>query len=379
MNATKHEIEKEYARAKEKGWTVFFQTAANTITRGFFDAADLMAIASRETNLDAKWLKKPGDNGHGFGLLQADIRSFPEWIATGKWTDAEEGILKGAQILMQKWHDFKDNAGKTLIVRDHSGKSYRFVSKDADGALAQKIVVSSYNCGRWSQYNFSKNRNIDASSTGADYASDVMERAAHFRRLLENDSIPAETSDVAKSALSLHSDALQQNSVGDAEPAETSESDADASSSAGSPSQTAENITNVSTGDAAPKIAAATETEAVDAEAHAHTGFLAKVGGIVAAIAAGQYTIPAFLQSDSFLAGLFKAFEATLHALFVLRYFVFGAVALWFVFRKIESLIMRVAAMKANTDPTKSNVNIVNTPPSGFFTRIHDWAFGVKE
>jgi hypothetical protein len=39
----------------------------------------LMAIASRETNMR----NIIGDGGHGYGIMQIDDRSFPEWCNSG--------------------------------------------------------------------------------------------------------------------------------------------------------------------------------------------------------------------------------------------------------------------------------------------------------
>src|SRR3954470_19355806 len=111
MNITRAQLKAQFARAERLGWLPHFHEAAETITKGYFDVADLLAIASRETNLDPKWLKKPGDGGHGFGLMQIDIRSFPEFTASPDWKDARKGILYGAKVLMQKWHDYEQNIG----------------------------------------------------------------------------------------------------------------------------------------------------------------------------------------------------------------------------------------------------------------------------
>jgi len=54
------QIRLQFKRAEKLGWLPYFEEAVGAYTHGIFDAADLMAIASRETNLDPKWLKKPG-------------------------------------------------------------------------------------------------------------------------------------------------------------------------------------------------------------------------------------------------------------------------------------------------------------------------------
>lgn len=180
MNLTRQQLKAQFDRAVKLGWLPYFEEAAK-ITKGYFDVADLMAIGSRETNLDPKWLKRKGDNGHGAGLMQIDDRSFPEFTNSTKWQDARLGILYGAKVLMEKWRDYADNIGKRLRVK---GKTY--TAKPASGQVAQHIVISSYNCGRWSQYAYANGQRIDRYTTGHDYGADVMERAAVIRGWLTN-------------------------------------------------------------------------------------------------------------------------------------------------------------------------------------------------
>lgn len=183
MNLTKAQLKAQYNRAVRLGWLPYFQEAAE-ITEGFYDVADLLAIGSRETNLDPKWLKKSGDHGNGFGLMQADKRSFPEFTKGDGWKDARTGIIFGAKVLMQKQVDYENNVGKHVSVKSSKGGTYRFTGKLASGTTMQHIVISGYNCGRWSQYAYAKGQPIDKYSTGGDYGKDVMERAAEFRKLL---------------------------------------------------------------------------------------------------------------------------------------------------------------------------------------------------
>lgn len=184
MGATRSQLIAQYNRAKKLLWIEHFREAANTITAGYFDTADLMAIGSRETNLDPKWLTKKGDNGHGAGLMQIDDRSFPEFTSSTKWKDARLGILKGAEVLMQKWNDLQKNAGKTLKV-----KTYSFKGPYVSGVTAQQIAIAAYNSGRWAAYHYTKGRHPDYGTTGKDYSADVMARARVFRELLGKDGM----------------------------------------------------------------------------------------------------------------------------------------------------------------------------------------------
>ena len=190
MNATRAQLKSQYKRAKNLLWVEHFREAANTITAGYFDTADLMGIASRETNLDPKWLTKAGDRGHGFGLMQIDKRSFPEFTKSNRWQDARQGILYGARVLMQKWADVEGNAGKRLTVTNSkTGKRYAFTSPRVSGAIAQTVTIAAYNGGRWAMYGYANGGDPDKYTTGKDYSSDVMARARVFRELLAADGM----------------------------------------------------------------------------------------------------------------------------------------------------------------------------------------------
>ena len=182
----KSELGKQFDRAVRLGWLPFFIEAAGFYAAGCFDAADLIGIASRETNLDPKWLKNAGDGGHGFGLMQADCRSFPEWIKSGKWRDAREGILMGAKVLMLKWDDVTHCIGKrTTVKSSKTGTFFTFIGKNVSGAEKQTVTIAAYNSGRWAHYAVSKNQSADKYTTQGDYSLDAQARAVFFRPLLK--------------------------------------------------------------------------------------------------------------------------------------------------------------------------------------------------
>jgi hypothetical protein len=183
MNISKSEIKNQFDRALKFGWLPHFSAAVLSHTPGFFDEADLLAVASRETNLDPKWLTKAGDKGNGFGLMQADRRSFPEFTRGDGWKDAKTGILFGARVLMMKWKDTERCMGERVTVRSSKGGFYDFIGKKLAPAELQTVSISAYNCGRWAHYCISTGRKVDQFSTGGDYSSDVQARAAEFRRL----------------------------------------------------------------------------------------------------------------------------------------------------------------------------------------------------
>lgn len=200
MTLTKAQVKTQYERAKRQGWLPFFIASAEKHTRNYFDAADLMGIGSRETELDPRWLTKPGDGGNGFGLMQADKRSFAEWIKTGEWKQADKSIEMGAIVLMKKWDDVQYCVGlRCTVTSSKNGKRYTFTGKDVKGVVAQRVTIASYNAGRWAHYAVSNGQDVDAYTTGKDYSKDVMRRAAKFRELLKADGyLTAETNSAAK-------------------------------------------------------------------------------------------------------------------------------------------------------------------------------------
>jgi hypothetical protein len=178
----------EFDRARSNGWLKHFRNAGDAYG---FDAWILMAIASRETNMGGRpqagsfeWLLKPGDGGHGFGLMQIDARSFPEWTKLGKWKDAREGIVKGAEVLATKRRDLVLREGQRVSVRQRSnGESFAFVMPVLTGSLLLQTTIAAYNAGDWAPYHVSKGRTPERGTTRGDYVTDVLKRASTFKQM----------------------------------------------------------------------------------------------------------------------------------------------------------------------------------------------------
>jgi hypothetical protein len=77
-NWTENDLKRQFERAKKNGWIKTFKSAAATYQ---LPPEVLMAITSRETNMR----NIIEDGGHGYGLMQIDDRSFPEWCNSGLW------------------------------------------------------------------------------------------------------------------------------------------------------------------------------------------------------------------------------------------------------------------------------------------------------
>lgn len=178
MRISKAELGKQFEKARHRGWLSFFYDAAHASGE---DVAVVMAIASRETNIE----QIIGDAGHGFGVMQLDIRSFPDFIRSGKWKDAHAVIMKGAEVLAGKRQQLTANAKKQMSIIDSKGRHYTFRMPVITGDVLTKTAIAMYNVGLFAPYHLSKGRDPDYSTTDGDYATDVLTRAVEFRRLLE--------------------------------------------------------------------------------------------------------------------------------------------------------------------------------------------------
>ena len=170
--------------AKEEGWLPAFRDAA---TAHGFTPELLMGIGYVETGLNPKYLREPGDHGHGFGLMQMDNRSYGPWIATGAWKVPKACIEKAAQILADKVREIQAARGKVRAVYAHE-VAYKFTGAPIAGAALIRVAVADYNCGLWGYYHYSKGHDPDRGTTGGHYSQKVLAHAARFRPLLEQDA-----------------------------------------------------------------------------------------------------------------------------------------------------------------------------------------------
>lgn len=172
-NWNPNDIQNQFQRAVNNNWIAAFRKAAADY---HFPAEVLMGIASRETNMQSI----VGDGGHGYGMMQIDDRSFPDWCHSGAWRDVGACIQKGALVLDSKREQIRSGQGKTLSI---GGESFQGKSNLSDDDLL-RMAISAYNCGLWAYYNFSTDRDIDRFSTGHDYSADTLKRVALFRQKL---------------------------------------------------------------------------------------------------------------------------------------------------------------------------------------------------
>ncbi len=164
-NWTESDLIKQFNHARSNGWIPYFVHAAQSNN---FDTELLLAIASRETNMQN--IKGDFHDGayHGFGIMQVDVRTDPEFCAGWTPDQVEGSVKRGTQIL----------AGK----RD---------------ALAQKHITdlkpiaAAYNTGAANViHSIQTGADPDSTTTGHDYGSDVIARRTVFLRLTSSAIAP---------------------------------------------------------------------------------------------------------------------------------------------------------------------------------------------
>ena len=174
-NWTLHDLQNQFASAKNNGWLEFFQGAAGEYE---FPTEILLAVASRETNMR----NIIGDSGHGYGLMQIDDRSFPDWCHSGAWKDAQAAIKQGASVLDNKRETIRHGQGQHLSV---GGQGFTGKSDLTDHELLQ-TAIAAYNSGLWAYYCLTVDGDPDRRTTGHDYSIDTLARASAFQDLLKS-------------------------------------------------------------------------------------------------------------------------------------------------------------------------------------------------
>lgn len=166
-------VAQQFQYAQTEGWIPFFEAAAKDYD---WPVALLMAIASRETNMR----NIVGDGGHGYSLMQVDIRSFPDWCASGAWKNVDQSILKGTQVLEMKRTQIGSGVGKSLYIGGSSFTGKLFPDQDT----LNRVSTACYNAGLWGYYAYSNGQDPDRFTTGHNYSADVWHRKVFFEQLL---------------------------------------------------------------------------------------------------------------------------------------------------------------------------------------------------
>lgn len=164
-NWTEAELKAQYERVVNNGWVTFFEKSAAVHA---FAPEFLMAIASRETNMQNIKGDQQAGVFHGFGIMQIDVASYPEFCRT--WTPAQvqPSIEYATQVLAQK---------RDILAGHH--------------ILDLKSIAASYNTGQNNVCrSYAQHRDVDSTTTGRDYGRDVLNRMEVFARLHSRRTLP---------------------------------------------------------------------------------------------------------------------------------------------------------------------------------------------
>ena len=175
------EIQREFAYAKAQGWLPLFAQAGSLYN---FTPALLMGIASRETNMKNIQGDFQGGIYHGYGLMQIDIGSYPDFCRSGDWRDVAKGIHMGAMVLNSKQVQIHEGVGRRIEV-----KSTVFTGAKLSDADFNRTAVAAYNAGLWAYYGMSVRGNPDLYTTGHDYSADVINRTKQFADCLAAEKV----------------------------------------------------------------------------------------------------------------------------------------------------------------------------------------------
>jgi hypothetical protein len=157
-NWTEADLQRQFNNALNAGWLPHFEIAA--LVHGF-DPELLLAIASRET--DMRNIKGDFRDGiyHGYGLMQVDIGTYPDFCHAWTPDNVQGSIETGAEIL--------------------SGKRQALA---AQGVTDLRAVVAAYNTGHPNVLrSIQAGADPDRTTTGHDYGRDVLARMDVFVKL----------------------------------------------------------------------------------------------------------------------------------------------------------------------------------------------------
>jgi len=93
---------------------------------------------------------------HGFGYMQIDIGSYPDFVNSGDWKEPQKCFDKAVSVLNEK---------RAYITRKFPNLS---------GAALEDAITAAYNCGEGNvEKNLRKGKDVDSSTHGKDYSKDV--------------------------------------------------------------------------------------------------------------------------------------------------------------------------------------------------------------
>lgn len=127
--------------------------------------ADIM-----HTLMKGDYSQRPGEKEkqyHGFGYVQVDINSYPDFVKSGAWKDPLKCYLKAIDVLEEK---------RKYI----EGHMIRLGGDDL-----HRAITAAYNCGQGNVVKaLAAKKDVDAYTTGHDYSKDVWQRRAFYQQIV---------------------------------------------------------------------------------------------------------------------------------------------------------------------------------------------------
>lgn len=160
MTLSEMQAELNASRAAGIAQLIYAAAEARSISQAW-----ATAIGSRENDL----VNSIGDDGHAVGVMQIDIRSWPQAVAAkadGSWQTSPDVLIGlGCQILAENlaW----------------AQKTYPDYNEDQ----WYKIASAAYNAGQGGAARGVASGDVDSVTTGGNYGADVLTRKALLEQL----------------------------------------------------------------------------------------------------------------------------------------------------------------------------------------------------
>ena len=137
-----------------------------------FEPSLIASIISRETGGNPKYgisgpLALLGDGGRGFGLMQIDLGSYPDWCADWKAgkLSAQESIKKGCEVLAEKRAYIQSHLPN--LTPDQQEAAFVAAYNRGQGAVVRDVQAG---------------LSVDAETANHDYSLDVLTRKQFFKQ-----------------------------------------------------------------------------------------------------------------------------------------------------------------------------------------------------
>lgn len=105
---------------------------------------------------------------------------------------------------------------------------------------------------------------------------------------------------------------------------------------------------------------------------HTPTGFFKWLFGFVTLVLTGQATIPEFVTNGLTSKGFWNVVLNIFANLWTFKAYLFAGIMIWFIFRKLEGIILKIVAIRTNADQEKGNVVLTRTT-GGWLDTVRGW------